>query len=163
MKNRDGTDWIQGQGDDPTGVYATEEYDTSHNISRFLNSHDEVMRYSVGQVKIELKDRPNRIPTHRPHTAIRLREAIHWATTARQNPRSESAHLPNNYPYKIDEIVIAAGSVLEEGLEDVESSVQKFLIANREKVVIEEEQSTPEWHREYAIPMNSKVGISMWS
>lgn len=144
MKNRDGTDWIEGQGDDPTGVYATEEYDTSHNISRFLNSHDEVMRYSVGQVKIELKDRPNKNPNTQTTYSYKTPGSYTLGNDGKgRTPDLNPAHLPNNYPYKIDEIVIAAGSVLEEGLEDVESSVQKFLIANREKVVIEEERSTP--------------------
>ncbi len=141
--NPDGSDYVEGVDD---SALIREEYDTTHSISRFLNSHEEVLRYSLGQVKVEIYGSPGK--RSGLQTAYNLggyedgTYSLGNNGVGRTFPDNPSV-FPNNYPRILDEVSFKAGMTLEEGLSEDEANQPNFLTGNDEKVEMDPQQSSP--------------------
>lgn len=113
-----------------SGINTREEYDTDHNISRFLSNHEDVLRYAIGQVIVELAARPTGSAQNSPY---KINQAGSFTVGATGNITSEMlAQVAYGEPF--DSITFEKGLSLTEG-ED-EAGVVNFLASGQTSVQI---------------------------
>ncbi|MDD4316576.1 MAG: hypothetical protein PHC84_05400, partial [Clostridia bacterium] len=124
----------------------TEDYDETHQISRFLNEHETVLRYSIGQVQVELAGAPGKHAE--VNTAYNLTKypANHQVGTYTNGNNGEGRNMPDgavtsNYPTVLTSITFSSGLSMEEGLSADEAGEPTFLTGNVAKVPLASQTS----------------------
>lgn len=133
----DETDFVEGRDD---SALTKEVYDTSHQISRFLNAHETVLRYSIGQVEVELANTPG--PNSATNTAYNLSKPTNFPDGVYTNGNNlEGRNMPNdagvvptNYPKTVKAITFKANLTIIEGMDKDNANEPQFLIGNASKV-----------------------------
>lgn len=133
--NPDGSDFREGIDNH---ALAREEYDTSHNISRFLHDHDVVLRYAIGQVEIELSN----VPTKASSTTFNLQLQTGDFTCGNdgKNRNMPNGAPPTSHPNPLASVTFSSGMTLTEGLKDVNKVA--FLTNNASLVALDNETYT---------------------
>lgn len=116
-----------------------EEYDESHNISRFLADHESVLLYSVGQVKVELAGAPQ---GGGEVTYNKLKD--HPSGTYRNGNNGDNRNMPDgvvptNFPKTIADMTFEAGLTLAEAMAEGDDDEKNFLDGHKTAVELDNE------------------------
>lgn len=111
--NADGSPYVEGEPD----VLVREEYDTSHNISLFLNNHDKVLRYAIGQVEIKLYGSP-KVQSGQTYNIAQNGNGIYVCGNDFVGRTMPDSAVPNSYSYEIDSFTFESGLTIPEGADD---------------------------------------------
>lgn len=145
LVNLDGTDYIEGtQGHD--SALTREVYDEKHNISKFLNTHEIVLRYSIGQIEITLAAEPGANTATGVTAIYNLSKHADGVYTNGNNLEDRNMPeggyalkdriVPISYPSTISTVSFKANMTMIEGLSKENADEETFLRGNAAKLVM---------------------------
>lgn len=123
----------------------TEDYDVEHQISRFLNEHETVLRYSIGQVDVQLAGAPGKHAKVNTSYDLKTTSANHTLGTYTNGNNLEERTMPDgavtyNYPKTLDNMTFKAGETLKEAMADSKDK-KDFLTGNAGKLTLDPQTS----------------------
>lgn len=120
-----------------------EDYDETHQISRFLKNHETVLRYTIGQVEVSLASIPGKHAEANTSYNLNKNPINNAIGTYANGNDLEGRNMPDgavslSYVNTLDSLNFESGLTLREAM-DENNDTKNFLTANAGKVALAEQ------------------------